>query len=477
MNRPTRLSGLVAAALGLAACADTPGPVAPAAATLPAFSLAADAAEAEGTYLVAFSGSGVPAGFEAAVAKLGGAVVFAHGGAGVGAVRGLSAEGAAGLARVSGVTQVAGDVLTDLAPMPDGEAPEATVESPAAPQTAFFYPRQWNMRAIRAHDAWAAGRLGSPSVRVGIIDTGLGYTHADLAGRVDLGLSISFVPTDNALIATSFPGAHPVADLHYHGTHVGATVSSNAIAAAGVTSRVTLVGIKACGASGGCATSRTLQGLIYAADQGLDVVNISIGALLPRRTLSARGGDGPALGATIGRVVNYAHRKGVTVVVSAGNNDHDLDHDEDMYKFYCTAANVICVSATGPTAAPTNNGPFTDVDARAPYSNYGRSAVDVAAPGGSGGGANRGFVWAACSTFSLSFPTCQAGGFVIGMNGTSMASPHAAGVAALIAEDVGRDPAQVRARLLGTADDLGEPGTDPIYGKGRINAARAVGLN
>ncbi|HEX2205543.1 MAG TPA: S8 family serine peptidase, partial [Longimicrobium sp.] len=457
--------------------AETPGPAAPAAPVLPAFSLSADAAEAEGTYVVAFSGSGVPAGFAAAVAKLGGTVVFAHGEAGIGAVRGLSAESAGALARVAGVSQVAGDVVTDLAPLADGEAPEgAAIESPTAPQTASFYPRQWNLRAIRAHDAWAAGRLGSPSVRVGIIDTGLGYTHADLAGRVDLGLSVSFVPADDALIATSFPGAHPVADLHYHGTHVGATVASNAVVAAGVTSRVTLVGIKACGASGGCATSRTLQGLLYAADQGLDVVNISIGALVARRDMSASGGDGPALGATIGKVINYAHRKGVTVVVSAGNNNHDLDHDGDIYKFYCTAANVICVSATGPTAAPTNNGPFTDVDARAPYSNYGRSAVDVAAPGGAGGGLNRGFVSAACSTFSLSLPVCQAGGFVVGLNGTSMASPHAAGVAALIVEDVGRDPAQVRARLLQTADDLGQPGVDPIYGKGRINAARAVGL-
>ena len=84
-------------------------------------------------------------------------------------------------------------------------------------------------------------------------------------------------------------------------------------------------------------------------------------------------------------------------------------------------------------------------------------------------------MWAACSTFSLVFPVCQTGAFVLGASGTSAASPNAAGVAALIAEDVGRDPARIRTRLQQTADDLGTPGTDPFYGKGRINAARAVG--
>ena len=111
-------------------------------------------------------------------------------------------------------------------------------------------------------------------------------------------------------------------------------------------------------------------------------------------------------------------------------------------------------------------------DALAGYSNYGSSAISVAAPGG-----NASAVWAACSRTSLVIPICQTGTFIVGLGGTSMASPHVAGTAALVVEDVGHgNPAQVRARLQKTADDLGKPGTDPAYGKGRINVPAALGL-
>jgi subtilisin family serine protease len=473
MNHSTlrMLTLAAAAAAGMAACDDigTPSdtPLAPSNAP----SLSTSASPIDGSYLVLFKGNGVPSGFASRVASLGGTVLFAHGGAGIGAVSGLTPEAAAQLGASAGVSAVEADDMTVLSPL-TGEAEAAgAVESPAAPATAFFYARQWHLRAIQADVAWAAGRRGSPSVKVAILDTGLGYTHPDLNGRVDLGASVSFVPSDDALVAAFFPGAHPIADLHYHGTHVGATVSSNAIAAAGVTSGTTLIGVKVCNVNGSCPTSAVLAGVVYAADAGAHVANLSVGGNFNRRDASAAGGNGPSFLAIINRAFNYAHSNGTQMVVSAGNSALDMDHDGNGFKAYCSAPHVVCVSATGPTSSAGTNGPWTNVDALASYSNYGRSSVTVAAPGG-----NFSPTYAACSTFSLQVPVCRTGVFIIGISGTSMASPHTAGTAALIAEDVGRNPGQIRARLQGTADDLGQPGTDPAYGKGRINTARAVGV-
>jgi subtilisin family serine protease len=86
-------------------------------------------------------------------------------------------------------------------------------------------------------------------------------------------------------------------------------------------------------------------------------------------------------------------------------------------------------------------------------------------------------VTAACSKFSLAVPVCRTGTYVIGINGTSMASPHVSGLAALLVEKVGHNkPAQLRAALAKSVDDLGKKGRDPIYGAGRINVATGLGL-
>jgi lantibiotic leader peptide-processing serine protease len=416
-------------------------------------------------HLVRFNGN-IPSGFDAAVAAAGGTITSRHDGAGFAAVSGLTADTAAALAGSNGVAEVLEDagyqVRLGTPTVSDESVPE--IASPAVPSLAFFYPRQWHLRQIGAHIAWAAGRRGSAGVTVAVLDTGISYTHADLAGRVDLSRSVSFVPSDDALVNTYFPGFHPVTDLHYHGTHVAATISSNALAAAGVTSQVTLIGVKVLGVTGNGSFEGIVNGILWAADKGADVANMSLGADFPR----AHNGRFTAF---LQNAVNYAHRKGTLVVVAAGNDAIDLDHDGNNYNAFCSSANVVCASATGPTNGSTN-GPWVNLDALAYYSNYGRSAINVAAPGGNGSA-----VWAACSRTSLQIPVCQTGTFIVGLAGTSMAAPHVSGTAALIVEDVGAGrPGQVRARLQQTADDLGQPGTDPAYGKGRINVPRAIGL-
>ena len=485
-------------ALTLGACADDT--TAPLSSAPPSLSPSVGRADASSdTYLVRFRGNGVPDGFAADIARLGGEVVFAHP-IGIAAVAGLDDKGAAALARVAGVAAVDADAYVTLdEPTAEVAAADVGPASPSDPTTSFFYPRQWNMRAIGANLAWAAGQLGSPAVRVGVIDTGIDYLHPDLFGRVDLMASRSYLSAaENARVPA---GAHVIADLHYHGTHVAATIASNGLAAAGVTSRVTLVGLKVCvpgtpanGFTASCAVSSTLAAILDAADMGLDVINMSLGGAFQRADGSARGGFGPSFVATFNQVLNYANRKGTAIVVAAGNNSFDLGRNivpvqggtaraPGLYGLYCDTPAVICVSATGPTAQASVNGPWANVDAFAPYSNFGRGAINVAAPGG-----NASLVWAACSGFTLvpALAPCRTRFYnpatgawsasVIGLAGTSMAAAHATGTAAIIAGFVGHNPSQIQARLQQTADDLGQSGNDPAYGHGRINAARAAGV-
>jgi subtilisin family serine protease len=124
-------------------------------------------------------------------------------------------------------------------------------------------------------------------------------------------------------------------------------------------------------------------------------------------------------------------------------------------------------------------------DALTSYSNFGRSAITVAAPGGDHGF----FVEEACSGFTVVTPflvcrqrffnpvTGQALQFSLGVAGTSQATPHVTGLAALIAGQVGRDPSQIAARISQSADQLGFGGNSQPYGAGRINVAHAMGVN
>lgn len=415
-------------------------------------------------HLVLFRGNGVPAGFAAEAQTLGGTVVYSHP-SGIAVVTGLSDQAAAALANDKSVAEVEPDFTFQLEPVAIGatEAMGDVVASPADPTAAYFYPRQWDMRAIDAPVAWAEDRLGSSAVTVAILDTGIDYNYYDLSGLVDLSRSASFVPSDDALVDTYFPGTNHVTDLNWHGTHVASNVASHSYVIAGVTTETTLMAVKVCSVSGSCPLSSVISGVLYAADEGADVANMSLGGGF------AKAGNGPYVG-FINKVFNYANSVGMTIVVSAGNDALDLDHDGNNYQTYCSTPNTICVSATGPTASAGTDGPWTDVDAPAFYTNYGRSAINVAAPGGSSGG----YVWGACSTTSLVIPACQTGIYVVGAAGTSQAAPHVSGTAALVVDDVGRRPGRVKTVIQQTADDLGQPGTDPYYGKGRINVGNAV---
>lgn len=494
ISRPA-LAVLVAGASGLAACSDTStdGITAPAAGA-PVLSVAASET---GEYLVRLKGNA--AGFQASVEALGGSVSFIHQGAGIAVVSGLSAEGATQLAGAASVAEVQPDAIVSLSrpQSPVIEEMEAGIASQANPATAIRYSWQWNMKAINADKAWAAGKLGSSAVTVAILDTGIDYNSLDANGLVDLSRSTSFIPSDNAIRAANFPSRHNVDDFNGHGTNVASQVSSTGFAHAGVTSRTTLMGVKVLGANGSGPISAILQGVLWAADRDADVINMSLGAMFTKA-----GGNGQTV-SLFNQVFSYASRQGAVIVVAAGNESTDLDHQmipdaagtmqryPSLYAAYCDATHVICVSATGPETFGGN------ADVPAYYTNFGRSAVSVAGPGGNvgatksmwpwdnprGTGSTVSYVWSMCPKNLLPNPAtpgfrpCASGFSVNAMIGTSQATPHVAGLAALLVAEMGKDrPAQIKARIQQSALDLGQPGTDPYFGKGRIDVASALGL-
>jgi lantibiotic leader peptide-processing serine protease len=461
------------------------------AASLMSAKLASGAAGA-GRYLVVFKPGRSAASAIAQQLGSGGHIEGLNEELGFAVVAGLSADVAAHLRSSADVSAVEADIEFSLEPMGERKVLsgiELGPQSPTAPQSAALFGAQWNMRAIGAPTAWAAGFLGSSSVSVAIIDSGIDYLWPDLAGRVDLARSISLVPGDDALVAEWFPTRHPITDLVFHGTLVSSIVASNSFGFAGVTTRTTLFGVKVCGLFS-CSALSTLLGILYAADHGADVINLSVGGDFVKRAA-------PGVVSVFSRVINYAGARGAVVVVAAGNDANDLDHNGNVYSTFCNAPHVVCVSATGPTAAPTFFGPFSNPDAIARYTNFGRSAIGLAAPGGGFPPANPN-LWVSGPFSStvldwhqdppetpgapppppvIDGPACPLPSLCfVSAAGTSFSAPHVAGAAAQLVALMGPGkPSQIRAALAKSADDLGQPGTDPFYGRGRLNFARAVG--
>jgi lantibiotic leader peptide-processing serine protease len=451
-------------------------------------------ASGDGRYLIVFKqGRSAAAAIASELTADGGRLEGLREDLGFAVVSGISADAAGRLRQAASVSSVDPDVEFGIEQVQADALDAGTIgtESATAPQTALLFGRQWNMRAIAADAAWAGGFLGSSNVSVAILDTGIDYLWPDLVGRVDTSRSISLRPDEDARLQTWFGSLnrHPITDLNAHGTLVASIVASNSGFFAGVTTRTTLFGVKVCTVFGRCSTSAIFNGIVYAVDHGADVINMSLGGGFPKNLL-------PGFSSVINRVFNYAKSHGTLIVVAAGNDAMDMDHNGNFYNTYCNSPHVICVSATGPTAAATSSGPFINPDSIAPYTNFGRSAIDLAAPGGGINTVNA-LVTGPCSQTALAWhqppppspgaplpppvidgPLCprNLGLFLVRAAGTSFAAPHVTGVAAsVVAVNGSGNPAQLRAQLIGSADDLGSPGTDPFYGKGRVNAARAVG--
>lgn len=273
------------------------------------------------------------------------------------------------------------------------------------------YPKAWHLPKIQAPTAWDS--TFGDGVTVAILGTGVDPYHLDLVDNL--------VPGWNVISNNS-----DTKDVNGHGTEVAGTVaavSDNGIGVASVAWHVHIMPVRVTNRSDGWAyLSDIARGIIWAADHGARVANVSYDA----------NGSG-----TVDNAAKYMKNQGGVVVVAAGNSGRNPGYGADSA--------VIAVSATGSN------------DTRPRWSSYGQY-VDVSAPGVG--------IW-----------TTRRGGGYGAPSGTSVASPIAAGVVALIKSvNNALSPDEITAVLTQSAQDLGASGWDPYYGYGRVNAAAAVAL-
>jgi thermitase len=273
---------------------------------------------------------------------------------------------------------------------------------------------------IDAPEGWDAAGLGAfPSTggaKVGIVDTGITQTHEDLTGKTaDCGQSVAGRVTAGACL-----------DDNGHGTHVAGTITANANNARGVAGVAFNSPLTICkalsGPLGQGTTADVASCITWATDRGARVISMSLGG-------------GPST--TLQNAVRYAASHDVLIVAAAGNDGNATLNYPAAY------AEVVSVAATDAR------------DVRATFSNA-NSDVEIAAPG----------------VNILS--TYMDGGYRV-LSGTSMATPHVSGVAAIIRT---RNPtfsaAQARAKLDASVDDKGPAGRDTQYGFGRVNLVKAA---
>ena len=410
----------------------------------------------EGQYLVLTKARGhVPADVAAAVVEEGGEVVSEAPEIGLLVARSAAKRFADRLSKRPGVQAVVPDLKMRW--IHDDNPTQQAV----TPGDEDLYGFQWNMPAISAPEAWAEGHTGA-GVRVAVLDTGIDSDHPDLYVNIDNLYSAKVLENG---ISLDFE------DDNGHGTWTAGIIAAadNSMGVIGVAPEATIIAVKVLDSDGTGSFSRIIMGILYAAVVDADVINMSLAGYLPK---SGRGAPWPAWVSAyylslMNAAVNFAGQQGATVVCAAGNEEIDLNHIWDWIILPAEASNAIGVSATGPLNQE-------NPDTAAFYTNYGTSVIDVAAPGGN---------W----DFGLSFPfpavydwvfstyPGDPGGWAWGY-GTSGSAPHVSGVAALIIGKNGGEmhPAQVKAIIEQSADDLGKPGMDDYYGRGRINAYNAV---
>jgi len=306
---------------------------------------------------------------------------------------------------------------------------------------------------IQAPQAWDI-TTGSSAVVIAVIDTGVDLGHPDLASKIwvnpgETGLDGNGKDKRTNDVDDDNPPDGYVDDWHGwdfvnddntpqddygHGTHVAgiaAAASNNGLGIAGIAWGARVMPLKILDSSGSGSESNVAAAMMWAADHGAKVINLSLGAPTPASVMED--------------AVNYAYAHGVTVVAAAGNNG-------SLGVFYPAAYdNAIAVASTD----AGNN--------RSGFSNYGPE-IDLAAPGSR--------IYSTLPTSACTY--CDPSGYGY-LNGTSMATPHVAGVAALLASLPQFDtPDKIRIAMESTALDLGTAGRDQFYGYGLVQARDAL---
>ena len=324
----------------------------------------------------------------------------------------------------------------------------ATPSDPSFPQQWSFYNTSTLGADIGATPAWDIS-TGSIANVVGVVDTGVDYTHPDLAANMwtaptAFTINLSWGPLTcpagshgyNAITRTCDPR-----DDHYHGTHVSGTigaVGNNAIGVAGVNWTTRIMGIKFLGANGSGSTSDAIDAIEFAIQAKLRFAGTSTPANV--RVLSNSWGGGGYSQALLDEI-NKANTNDMLFVVAAGNNGTNIDITP-QYPAAFNAPNLISVAAT------------TSTDALASFSNWGLAKVHMGAPG----------VGILSTTSSGSY------GY---LSGTSMAVPHVAGAATLLLSRCELNTAGLKNALLSNVDPLASLESRTVTG-GRLNVYRAI---
>jgi hypothetical protein len=420
-------------------------------------------------YLVLYKGNNVPADAGGTIAEAGGTLVYTYDAIGVAVAQSNSVNFRANLLkdnRVEGASATTGfgTQLVD------------TEEDAAVSQDIVFPPGfsyRWDMTQIYVDQAHAV-TMGSPDVIVGDIDTGLDWKHPALAPNVDFSRSVSCVG--------GVPNQDPNAwmDDHGHGTHTAGTIAARPFQyvragttynIVGVAPNVKIAGIKASTKDGYFYPEAVVCSFVWAADHGIAVTNNSYYAD-PWLFNCRNDANQHAIWKAEQRAIRYAMSKGVVVVAAMGNESMDLSKQNvdatspDDGTIVTRDVTNACVQVPVEVSGVIGVTALTSTRAKAGYSNYGAGVADVAAPGSS--------IW-----------STRRGGGATSMSGTSMASPHVAGVAALIISQYGHiPPGAVEALLQNTADNLPCPADTPacqggagfngFFGHGEVNAFNAV---
>ena len=325
--------------------------------------------------------------------------------------------------------------------LPAGEeaTPEGWGTPNQAPETSGeFVPndpdfgKQWNLRMIDMPKAWGTTR-GKGAI-VAVLDTGIAYEdRGDFKQVPDL-KGVKFVKGYDFVNDTDHPN-----DDNGHGTHVAGTIAqatNNGQGVAGIAFEATLMPVKVLDHFGRGSSADIADAIRFAADNGANVINMSLG--------------GGGYSQVMANAVAYARKKGVTVVCAAGNSGRGTVEYPAAYP------GAVAVAAVGPDGM------------RAPYSSYGKE-LDIAAPGGDKRQGPEGGILQ--NTIDPQDPAKSVYAYY---QGTSMATPHVAGVAALLYARGAESPDEVEQALFAGAKQVGSAAWTEQYGHGILNAQRSL---
>lgn len=349
---------------------------------------------------------------------------------------------------------------------------------------------QWGLQSVKAPQAWEKGYKGN-GAKVAVLDGGFLLNNPEIAPNIIL--TQNFIDGEEVQY-------HGIEGFS-HGTHVAGTIAAldDEVGVVGVAPEVKLILVKVLSDAGSGPFSAIIDGISYAVKHGADVINMSLGAELPRKTYTDDNGtpDDPSddyvveydrdvkdLIKAINRATLFATLKGTTLVAAAGNDAYNYDVEKRFITYPAAALGVLAIASNGPVGWGVNQD--TTLYVPSIFTNYGKQFVSYGAPGGNwsdplnteivnvGGIVFNEYVFN--FIFNIGFWDEATNEYFYGWSaGTSMAAPHASAVVALLyGKYPHMNPLLADLILRKSSDDYGLKGKDAYFGNGQVNAGKAV---